>query len=204
MYLFNMPKNSEPSALEPGPTHMEVEVEKVLIQQTQWIAERYELINEGLMTRASSLAGFAGVELSLVAQMVVSLNRSTPSHHWSHKFTTFVYILVALTVFSLLTSIWLFIRALTAKSSATLPNHGSIVALYAYIEEHKIEMDRAHGLKLRKPMEQLLMRHAPDKSYLAYLTEENRDRGEKYVCGTHALIASQVLLVALVLVIFWR
>ena len=119
----------------PNLSQNSIEAEKILIQQTQWISERYESINEGLMTRSASLAGFAGLELSLIGQMVITFNRTSKDATWSCSYTSFVFGSLVLTTFSLLTCIFFLLRSLRAKRSAKVPDHLSVSEILNYIEK---------------------------------------------------------------------
>lgn len=194
----------EGASSQQGASNRDMEIEKVLIQQAQWIVERHESANEGLMTRSASLAGFAGIELSLVGTMVVTLNQSHAN--WTCGYTYWVYTLLLLTVLSLSTSIVLLIMVLKGIPGATFPDHSSIIELLDYLDKYKDELSRdtVDNLKIKKPLEQILMPHKPGDSYLEFLLIENKSRAKNFGRGFNALIGSQVLLAILVLVIYWR
>lgn len=182
-------------------TH-DIEIEKILIQQAQWIVERYESTNEGLMTRSASLAGFAGIELSLVGQMVVTLSYSTSIVHWNHRFTDLIFALIFLTVASLSISIISFLLALSATRTAKFPDHDSLIEILDYLDVNETDKHEADKLKYRKPIEQILMRHMPNESYPNYLKAENKTRGFKFILGLWSLVTAQLILVALIILIF--
>ena len=181
-----------------------IEAEKILIQQTQWISERYESINEGLMTRSASLAGFAGLELSLIGQMVITFNRNSKSATWSCSYTSFVFGSLILTTLSLLISVFCLLTSMKAKRSAKVPDHLSVSEILHYIEKNQLVGDESNKLKIEKPMEQLLMRHKPEDAYPAYLKMENSERGNKFIYGLNSLISAQVFLVIFVAFVYWR
>lgn len=202
-----MTKKSKPikgSNKIPELSHQDIEAEKVFIQQSQWIVDRYESANQGFMTRSSSLAGFAGVELSLVAQISVALHRSDPDNHWTKLFSDLIYPLVVATVAALLASIIYLLGAVRAIHQANLPDHDSNLELMDYIEDFDVEPAEANALKVRWPNSQILMAHSRESSYLAFLKTENEIRGKNLTYGSRWLIGSQVLLGVLVLAIFWR
>lgn len=189
---------------EENPQAIDLEVERVLIQQAQWATERLEGVNQGLMTRAASLMGFAGLELSLVGQLVVNLRRPDPGIKWSSCHTWLVFGLDAATVISLLTCIGFLFACLRGIKEPKLPGVEAMVDRLDWIDSRDFDKEKKRVERASFPLQQLLMRGEKTIPYGVFLTQENHDRGKKFIRGFKTLVLSQVILGALVLVSYWR
>lgn len=186
------------------PEKIDLDVEKVLIQQTQWILERQESVNQGIMTRATSLMGFAGLELSLVGQLVVNLRRQESVVKWSSCHTWLVFGLEAATVVSLLLCIGFLFACIRGIRGPRLPGTQALVERMDWIDNQNFDNEIKRFELASFPLQQLLMRGQKEISYGEFLKRENYDRGKKFIFGFNTLVLSQVILGALVLVAFWR
>ena len=141
-------------------TGRDIDAEKILVQQTQWLIERMESVNQGLITRATSLVAFAGIELSLLGQMVVNLRKPPPAPSWTTLHSLLVFIPFAFGIGGLLLSIFLLFKAIGLSGNPNIPSIDSIIVRLNEIET-KISNDEilrvdAHIHKIKFPLEQLL------------------------------------------------
>lgn len=153
---------------------MKSETAQILTQQAQWIVERIERINEGLMTRSSVAIGFLGVELALVG----------PKEHKGADY----YQLATLGL--LVISIGFFIAALWSFKSSTLPNFNEI----------EQSLTATNAVQIKTPLNQLIMAKNKDKSIYSSLVKENNRRGWTYETGLIFLVLSQISLAVFMII----
>ena len=175
-----------------------------LIEQARWVVERYERTNEGLVTRLASLAGFAGVELSLIGTMVAMISTSTISTR-SPSVTAIIFALIAFTSVTLLVSILLFLGALRAQRSNSEMDTESINGMLRYFRKRPKDFNRKDSDEsvANWILDQILLPGAPHLSYAEELKNENKRRGNPYLLGGYFLLVAQIGLVVTVLFTYW-
>lgn len=183
---------------------IDVESENMLIQQTKWVLERHENLNQGLMTRAVSLVGFAGIELSLVGQMIINLRKTAGSKKWSFDSQLVMFGIEALAVLALITCIGFLFWSVRPRKDVYIPGVGDIISRLEDSKDPSLSERAQSFLRLSLPMDQMMMKGPKGLSYSDYLTQENRHRGQYFVYGFNTLVFSQFALGILVLVAYWR
>jgi len=182
----------------------EIEAERILIQQAQWILDRMDAMNNGMKTRAVSLFGFTIVELSLAGTSLSGIKKN----HWGPRWSSFdkwlVLPLGALTLVSLLLSLYFFLLALSVFLNPNLPEVDAMLGLEKYLKDNQIQEKDAAEIRIHLPLRQLLMHEEPESSYGDALVKENRKIGYSYRRGFRTLAASQIFLVALIISLVWR
>lgn len=185
--------------------NVDAESEIMLISHTHWVLERMENLNQGIMSRSVSLAGFAGIELSLVGQMVINLRKNVGIKKWSLSSQWVLFGFEATTVICLLFCIGFLLWSVRPLDPGYIPG---VVAIRNRLEDsEQPEMSVQDRLSLRTslPLEQLLNRESSkEPQYGKFLVEENKERGKWFRYGFRILIASQIALGTLVLIAYWR
>ena len=183
---------------------IDIDSERLLIQQAQWVFERLEGINQGLMGRAVSLVGFAGIELSLVGQMVINLRKSVSKKNWSLHSQIPLFVLESITVLALLTCIGFLFWSFRPRKKPFVPGIEDMIQRLDDID--KAEVNERQDLFMRRsfPLHQLLMRGVEGPTYSKYLNEENKHRGKFFALGFNTLVGAQFGLGILVLFAYWR
>lgn len=183
---------------------IDVDSENMLIQQTRWVLERYENLNQGMMTRAVSLVGFAGIELSLVGQMIINLRKTAGVKKWSLHSQLVMFGIESLAVLALLACIGLLFWSVRPLTNVYLPGVNDIIARLEDSKDASLSKRAQSFLRLSLPMDQMLMKGPKGESYSTFLAEENKHRGQYFVYGFNTLVFAQFALGILVLVAYWR
>lgn len=176
-----------------------MESEKLLIQQAQWVLERLEAVNQGLISRAVSLVGFAGIELSLVGQMVINWRKSSEQKNWSIRSQLVLFSVESITVLALLLCIAFLFFSLMARREPFIPGtHDMSQRMEDAINPEVTENQRLFMLR-SFPLHQLLGKGHGGDTYSEYLSADNRHRGKYFTWGFRTLVFAQVGLGILVL-----
>jgi hypothetical protein len=183
---------------------IDMESEKVLIQQARWILERLEAVNQGLMSRAVSLVGFAGIELSLVGQMIINLRKSVATKKWSLNSQLVLFGVESITVLALLLCIAFLFLSLRARKEPFIPGTEDISQRMEDVNSQELTEDQQMFLLRSFPLHQLLGQGHGGLSYGQYLALENRYKGRYFTSGFNTLVIAQAGLGTLVLLAFWR
>jgi hypothetical protein len=146
-----------------------------LIEQARWIVERYELVNDVLITRGNTLLGFTIVEIGL---LFAYSNSNTLQKYWLTG--TFLALISAVICF--LVSNW--------AKDMIYPDFETLINA----SEGNSEMATSTILK------QILRPDCPERSLRVQLKNENRFRGKYQKIGLIFLAFGQFLLLASYLV----
>jgi hypothetical protein len=189
--------------LEKQVVDIDVASEEMLINQMRWVLERIENLNQGIMGRAVSLAGFAIVELSLVGQLIVTLRKSPLTKNWSINSQKVVFFFAAIVVLCLLLCIGFLMSCVRPMKPGYIPG---IEDIQVRLEEGELAKTPAARMFIRKSLtsEQLLYGNSNGKTYGKELSQENLERGAQFRLGFAMLMISQVALGAFVLFAYWR
>lgn len=184
--------------------NIDMESERLLIQQAQWVLERLEGANQGLISRAVSLVGFAGIELSLVGQMVINLRKSAGTKKWSLHSQFVLFSAESVTVLSLLACIVFLFVSFMARKEPFIPGTGDMnQRLDDTVKQELTESQRLFMLR-SFPLHQLLGEGRGGITYSEYLALDNRHKGRYFSWGFNTLVFAQVGLGTLVLLAYWR
>ena len=177
---------------------------QALNSHTRWVIERYEKLNDGLMNRAGTLAGFAGVELGLISQVVIQFLNGTANKPISHSYKAHLFIIFALAITSVLISIFSFLRCLAATKSNSYPDMVSLVQFGDFIEkshsDQNNELDKYQTWIFDHLQNKGDQQNSIGQSFLA----ENGTRGKWFQRGVVALVVTQNAIATLVIYLFWR
>ncbi len=176
---------------------------RAINDHARWVIERYEALNDGIMTRAGTLAGFGGVELGLISQVVIQALTSTASKTVSHSFKIHLFVIFGISVVSILFSIFAFLKSLSVSSNYHYPDMTSLRLYANYLdtssEEELVEIEQKESWIF----DHLQNRDQPIKSIGESSLTENADRGKWFKKGVIGLVVTQAVIAILMFFLFW-
>ena len=92
-----------------GNLKVDIEAKRLINEQFKWIIDRRELINIGIKERGASLAGFAGVELSMVGALIATW---TTKERILTPLVGVIYAELSILLITLILAIYLLLRSL--------------------------------------------------------------------------------------------
>ena len=170
--------------------------------QAKWIIDRYESVNEGLKNRSSSLAGFAGVELSMIATVIASLK---PMTNPGVKLVIFCELLAVISL--MLVAIVYLLFSLQIINNNNEISQESLAKYYRWLlnklDKTPSAIQDSENDAIRFIAEQNMQQDKYEISQIAALKSENSERARGIRIGIRCLIAAQIVIAFLIFSIYW-
>ena len=155
---------------------------KALLEHTKWIAERFERMNEQLLTLSSTFIGFLAVELGLLGQIE---KKTFDSNHAAFRVGVAGLACLALSIISFFVALW--------SLNFALPKLEDFQSLLR-VDKDDLEVE---------PLRMMLSTDEGDRNIQKGLESENRHINRYYKAGL-VLGAIAQIFIAVLLFTIWK